>query len=65
MLPAAFALTYVGYAGRELAQGGEGLIQKGLLALGLLATIFFLPRFVKRLRQPGVQGTAPRRNKNK
>jgi uncharacterized membrane protein YdjX (TVP38/TMEM64 family) len=65
MLPAAFALTYVGYAGRELAQGGEGLIQKGLLALGLLAAIFFLPRFVKRLRQPGVQGTAPRRNKNK
>jgi uncharacterized membrane protein YdjX (TVP38/TMEM64 family) len=64
MLPAAFALTYVGYAGRELAQGGEGLIQKGLLALGLLAAIFFLPRFVKRLRQPGVQGTAPRRNKN-
>jgi uncharacterized membrane protein YdjX (TVP38/TMEM64 family) len=65
MLPAAFAFTYVGYAGRELAQGGEGLIQKGLLALGLLAAIFFLPRFVKRLRQPGVQGTAPRRNKNK
>jgi uncharacterized membrane protein YdjX (TVP38/TMEM64 family) len=64
MLPAAFALTYVGYAGRELAQGGEGLIQKGLLALGLLAAIFFLPRFVKRLRQPGVQGTAPRRKKN-
>jgi uncharacterized membrane protein YdjX (TVP38/TMEM64 family) len=63
MLPAAFALTYVGYAGRELAQGGEGLIQKGLLALGLLAAIFFLPRFVKRLRQPGVQGTAPRRKK--
>jgi len=65
MLPAAFAFTYVGYAGRELAQGGEGLIQKGLLALGLLAAIVFLPRFVKRLRQPGVQGTAPRRNKNK
>jgi hypothetical protein len=41
MLPAAFVFTYAGYAGRELAQGGEGPIQKGLLALGLLAAIFF------------------------
>jgi uncharacterized membrane protein YdjX (TVP38/TMEM64 family) len=65
MLPAAFAFTYAGYAGRELAQGGQGLIQKGLLALGLLAAIFFLPRFVKRQRQPGVQGASPRGNKNK
>lgn len=65
MLPAAFAFTYAGYAGRELARGGEGPIQKGLLALGLLAAIFFLPRFVKRLRQPGAQGASPRGNKNK
>lgn len=65
MLPAAFAFTYAGYAGRELAQGGEDLIRKGLLALGLLAAIFFLPRLAKRLRQPGAQGTAPRVNKNK
>jgi uncharacterized membrane protein YdjX (TVP38/TMEM64 family) len=58
MLPGAFAFTYVGYAGRELAQGGEGLIQKSLLALGLLAAIAYLPRFVKRLRRPGEQSKA-------
>jgi uncharacterized membrane protein YdjX (TVP38/TMEM64 family) len=60
MLPAAFAFTYVGYAGRELAQGGEGLIQKGLLALGLLAAIVFLPRFVRRLRRPVTERKTPR-----
>ena len=29
MLPGAFAYTYLGYAGREAAAGGEGLVQKG------------------------------------
>ena len=56
MLPAAFAFSYAGHAGRELAQGGEGLLQKGLLALGLLAAMVFLPRFVRRLRRSA--GTA-------
>ncbi len=50
MLPAAFAYTYLGYAGREALAGGEGLIQKGLLALGLLALVAFLPRLVRRLQ---------------
>jgi uncharacterized membrane protein YdjX (TVP38/TMEM64 family) len=59
MLPAAFAFTYAGYAGRELAQGGEGLIQKGLLTLGLLAAIVVLPRFVRRLRRRGMESMAP------
>lgn len=63
MLPAAFAFTYVGYAGRELAQGGEDLIQKGLLALGLLSAIFFLPRFVRHLRSPRAESTIPRESK--
>ena len=51
MLPGALAYTYLGYAGREAAAGSEGLIQKGLIALALLAVVAFLPRLVTRLRQ--------------
>jgi uncharacterized membrane protein YdjX (TVP38/TMEM64 family)/rhodanese-related sulfurtransferase len=51
MLPGALAYTYLGYAGREAVAGGEGLIQKGLLALALLALAAFLPRLLGRLRQ--------------
>lgn len=51
MLPGAIAYTYLGYAGREAVVGGEAMIQKGLLALGLLALLVFLPRLVTRLRQ--------------
>jgi uncharacterized membrane protein YdjX (TVP38/TMEM64 family)/rhodanese-related sulfurtransferase/sulfur relay (sulfurtransferase) complex TusBCD TusD component (DsrE family) len=50
MFPGALAYTYLGYAGREAIAGGEGLIQKGLLALALLALVAFLPRLIKRLR---------------
>lgn len=39
------------YAGREAVVGGEGLIQKGLVALALLAATAFLPRFVGKLRE--------------
>ncbi|MFP5506360.1 MAG: VTT domain-containing protein [Gammaproteobacteria bacterium] len=52
MLPGAIAYTYLGYAGREAVAGGEGLIQKGLLALALLAAAAFLPRLIGRLRKP-------------
>lgn len=31
--------------------GSEGMIQKGLLALALLAMVAFLPRLISRLRQ--------------
>ena len=51
MLPGAIAYTYLGYAGREAVAGGEGLIQKGLVALALLAVVAFLPRLIGRLRQ--------------
>ncbi len=51
MLPGAVAYTYLGYAGREAVGGGEGLIQKALLALALLAIVAFLPRLIGRLRQ--------------
>ena len=50
MLPGAFAYTYLGYAGREAIAGGESLIQKGLLALALLATVAFLSRLIRKLR---------------
>ena len=49
MFPGALAYTYLGYAGREALKGEEGLIQKGLLALGLLALVVFIPRFVRRM----------------
>lgn len=51
MLPGAIAYTWLGYAGREALAGGEGLIQKVMLALALLAVVSFLPRLVARLRQ--------------
>lgn len=50
ILPGGFAYTYLGYAGREVAAGDEQFVQKGLIALGLVATVAFLPRFVRRLR---------------
>ena len=59
MFPGAFAYTYLGYAGREAIAGGEGMIQKGLLALALLALVAFLPRFIKRLRGNPRAGTSP------
>lgn len=51
MLPGAIAYTYLGYAGREAVAGGAGMIQKGLLALALLAAAMFLPRLISRLRR--------------
>jgi rhodanese-related sulfurtransferase len=51
MLPGAIAYTYLGYAGREVAAGSEGLIQKVMIAVALLAVAAFLPRLVSRLRQ--------------
>lgn len=51
MLPGSIAFTYLGYAGREAAVGSDGSIQKGLLALGLLAWIVFLPRLIRRMRR--------------
>ena len=51
MLPGAIAFTYLGYAGREAVAGGEGLIQKGLMALALLAVVAFLPRLIASLRR--------------
>jgi uncharacterized membrane protein YdjX (TVP38/TMEM64 family) len=54
MLPGSAAYTYLGYAGREAITGGEGLIQKGLLALALLAFAAFLPRLVNIFRRRSI-----------
>ncbi|VAW69512.1 DedA family protein, putative [hydrothermal vent metagenome] len=51
MLPGATAYTYLGYIGREAATGGDGLIQKAMLALALLAVVSFLPRLIGNLRK--------------
>lgn len=50
MLPGALAYTYLGYAGREALAGADGMLEKGLAALALLAAVAFLPRFVRQLR---------------
>lgn len=51
MLPGAMAYTYIGYAGREAIGGGEGLIQKILIALALLGVVAFLPRIIGNIRR--------------
>jgi uncharacterized membrane protein YdjX (TVP38/TMEM64 family) len=56
MFPGGLAYTWLGYAGREAAAGGEGAIRKGLIALGILAAVAFLPRLVKRLRKAPATG---------
>jgi len=51
MLPGAFAYTYLGYAGREAAGGGDGLIRTIIIAFALIAAVAFLPRFITTLRR--------------
>ena len=51
MLPGAIAYTYLGYVGREAVAGGDGLIQKVMLALALLAIVGFLPSLISRIRR--------------
>ncbi len=50
MAPGAIAYTWLGHAGREALSGDASAIRYGLLALGLLAAIAFLPRLTRRLR---------------
>jgi len=50
MAPGTAAFTWLGFAGREALAGQTSAIQNSLLALGLLALLAFLPRFVRRLR---------------
>ena len=59
MIPGGLAYTYLGYAGREAAAGKEGYIEQGLIALGLLAAVVFLPRLIRRLRRGAVAWIGP------
>lgn len=50
MAPAAIAYTWLGHAGREALAGDASAVRYGILALGLLAAIAFVPRLVRLLR---------------
>jgi uncharacterized membrane protein YdjX (TVP38/TMEM64 family)/rhodanese-related sulfurtransferase len=50
MLPGAVAYTWLGYAGRSAAAGDTGGLRYGLLGLGVLAMVAFLPRLFRRFR---------------
>lgn len=58
MAPAGAAYTYLGYAGRELAAGGENVIRKILLAIAVVATVAFASRIVLKLRRRKQDSTA-------
>jgi len=51
MAPAGAAYTYLGYAGREVAGGGEHFIKKALLALAVVAAIAFASNVLLRMRR--------------
>lgn len=51
MLPGAIAYTYLGYVGREALAGDADIIQKGLIALALLAVVAFIPRLIGIIRK--------------
>ena len=50
MAPGTTAYTWLGYAGREALAGDAAAVRYGLLGLGLLVAIAFLPRLLRRLR---------------
>lgn len=51
MLPGSIVFTYVGYAGKEALAGSEGLLQKILIAIGLIVFVVFLERIVRKMRE--------------
>jgi uncharacterized membrane protein YdjX (TVP38/TMEM64 family) len=59
MAPGAIAYTWLEHAGREALAGDASAIRYGLLALGLLAAIAFLPRLMRHLRGGKEYSTAP------
>jgi len=50
MLPGAIAYTWLGYAGRSAAGGDAATLRYGLLGLGVLAMIAFVPRLFRSFR---------------
>src|SRR5262245_37758495 len=53
MAPGALAYTWLGYAGREAMAGNDAAIRYGLMGLGLLAAVAFLPRLLRRFTSEG------------
>lgn len=52
-VPGVTAITYLGYVGKEALAGGDALIQKSLIAVGILVIMAYVPGFVKRLHDKG------------
>jgi len=50
MVPGTAAYTWLGYAGREAAAGQGDALRYGLVGLGLLGLVAFLPRLLRRAR---------------
>lgn len=50
MAPGTIAFTWLGHAGKAAAAGTEDALRQGLVALGLVVAVAFLPRLVRRLR---------------
>ncbi len=50
MVPGTLAYTWLGHAGREATAGNDAAIRYGLLGLGLLAAIGFVPRLLQRFK---------------
>lgn len=62
MVPGGIAYTWLGHAGRAALEGDASAIRFGLMALGLLAAIVFLPRLIGRFRRSAsarTEGEAP------
>jgi uncharacterized membrane protein YdjX (TVP38/TMEM64 family)/rhodanese-related sulfurtransferase len=59
MAPGAIAYTWLGHASREALAGDVSAIRYGLLALGLLAAIAFLPRLFGTFRAKTVDWIEP------
>ncbi len=53
MLPGAMVYSRLGYAGRSAAAGNGSALRYGLLGLGVLAMIAFVPRLYQRFRSGG------------
>ena len=51
MAPATAAYTWIGVVGRNAVAGEQDLLQNGLIALALLASVMLLPRMVASLRR--------------
>jgi uncharacterized membrane protein YdjX (TVP38/TMEM64 family)/rhodanese-related sulfurtransferase len=56
MAPGAAAYAWLGYAGRQAAAGDSAALRYGLLGLGLLALVAFLPRLIRRLNARAAAG---------